>query len=199
MKRISIFSVIIGFLFCWLAAPNVLAYDNMVSPERGMTAGISLGLSDSDHSHSVGIIVRPNIGYRFSRTWETGAFFRYEDCRGLDVYNLSLYGEYDFFPFRNDNFSLFVDLQAGLGWIPLDYDAEMGAKEPNTTFVEIGFVPGVKYHIPGTKANIRLRYLFVGFNNYKGGYNNHRACIDNGDFLLDASLRRLEIGISVNF
>lgn len=64
---------------------------------------------------------------------------------------LSLYGEYDFFPFRNDNFSLFVDLQAGLGWIPLDYDAEMGAKEPNTTFVEIGFVPGVKYHIPATK------------------------------------------------
>lgn len=180
------------------AAPALSATD---TTEEGMTAGISLGLSNSSYDHHVGMVVRPNVGYRFNRTWEAGAFFRFENNGwGDKIYNLSLYGEYNFFPFVNQRFSLFVDFQAGKGWVPTYYDFAPGSsKHRHHTDVEIGFVPGIKYHIPGTQANLRLRYLFVGYNNYSGYNESSDASLGGDDWGIDAALRRLEIGISVNF
>ncbi len=190
-------AILIGCI-ALLAAPSLSASE---TSEQGMTAGISLGLSNSNRHHHVGMVVRPNVGYRFNRTWEAGAFFRFENNGwGGKIYNLSLYGEYNFFPFADKRFSMFVDFQAGKGWLPTVYDDDPTvSNHRHHTDVEIGFVPGMKFHIPGTQADLRLRYLFVGYNNYNIYTHRSHAVIGGGDWIIDAALRRLELGISVNF
>lgn len=197
----NIIDLIIGSLLMWCAAmissPALQGAEKENTNESGMTAGISLGLSDANSFHHIGMIIRPNLGYRINRHWETGVTFRFENTGlGTKTYTPMAYGQYNFHPFTCDRLSVFVDFQGGVLLIPLDYDSEPGAKEPDDCYAEIGFVPGLKYNIPGCNAALKLRYLFLGYSNCR--YVRPHG-IGHGPWALDASLRRLEIGISINF
>lgn len=193
MKRILLFAMAALF------ACNAFAQNN--SDERGFTAGIMFGLSQTHHDNfinkknHIGVIVTPRLGYRFNSSWEAGALFRYEKfSEDLNYYGIGGYGEYSFLHFNN-GLRMFVDLQAYHSFPGTDID---GGNEES--FTEVGFVPGVAYRIGNSPVDLKLRYLFVGFNHGPRYYKSEApGCLGRGDFILDAALRRLEIGVSVTF
>lgn len=186
--------------------------------DRGFTVGILFGLTynhetvypeggpgEPTHYHRIGTITTPRIGYRFNSGGEIGAMFRYERYgENQKHYGIGLYVEKSLFHF-NPGFTIFLDLQAYHSFVKLIEDPKpfKDLKKVN----EIGFVPGIRYHIPNTPVDIKLRYLFIGLNDVKDKeYDESRnyvddapGCWEKGGFMLDASLRRLEIGASVTF
>ncbi|ROT14577.1 hypothetical protein [Paramuribaculum intestinale] len=65
---------------------------------------------------------------------------------------------------------------------------------------EAGVMPCFAYRIPKSPVDIKLRYLFLGFNDSHRFYKGEApGCLGRGDWIIDASLRRLEIGASITF
>ena len=177
-------------------------------PESGVTATLLLGLSQThyganqyhDSEFKVGFMFTPRVGYRFNDRWEAGALFKYEKVAdAATYYGFGAYGEYNYLRFADNRLRLFVDLQAYYSTGGRDgYGDDLGFpgdKEPT----EVGFVPGIAYRIHGSKVDLKLRYLFIGFNNNDRWYKDMGVCVGRGDWILDAGLRRLELGVAVNF
>lgn len=172
-----------------------------VVPEKGVTATAMFGLSQCRSLHgtgkesSIGVVITPRIGYRLNPAWEAGGMFRYEKFgRNLNCYGIGAYGEYSFW--RSDvGLRAFVDMQ---GYYSIPNSGNDGGNEDS--FVEAGLTPGLAYHIANSPVDLKLRYLFVGFNNSERFYKTDApGCLGRNDWILDASLRRLEIGLSVMF
>lgn len=65
---------------------------------------------------------------------------------------------------------------------------------------EVGFTPSIAYRIGNSPVELKLRYLFIGFNHSDRDYKSEApGCLGRGDWIVDASLRRLEIGASITF
>lgn len=176
--------------------------------QSGVTATLLLGLSQThyganqyhDSEFKVGFMFTPRVGYRFNDRWEAGALFKYEKVAdAATYYGFGAYGEYNYLRFADNRLRLFVDLQAYYSTGGRDgYGDDLGLpgdKQPT----EVGFVPGIAYRIPGSKVDLKLRYLFIGFNNNDRWYKEMGGCVGRGDWILDAGLRRLELGVAVNF
>lgn len=178
--------------------------------ERGVTASVLLGFTHDHfrdgHKWALGVEVTPRVGYRFNDKLEAGVLFKYENvAEAANYYGLGAYGQYSFARFLDSRLRLFVDLQAYYSWGGRDgYDGYIdnngypGANDDKQP-TEVGFVPGVAYRIPGSKVDIMLRYLFIGFNNNDRWYKELGGCVGRGDWILDAGLRRLEIGVAYTF
>lgn len=174
----------------------------------GVTATLLLGLSQThyganqyhDSEFKVGFMFTPRVGYRFNDRWEAGALFKYEKVAdAATYYGFGAYGEYNYLRFVDNRLRLFVDLQAYYSAGGRDgYGDDLGAPEDKQP-TEVGFVPGIAYRIPGSKVDLKLRYLFIGFNNNDRWYKEMGGCVGRGDWILDAGLRRLELGVAVNF
>lgn len=194
MKRIvSIITVIVGL---WLMPVNSQAgiFDN---PDKGMTAEMGLGISrvseytvgvPYEELHKTGVIYIPRLSYRFNSNWSAGIIFRY-DSNNFDSYkSYGAFAELSFLKIRSCWLRVFTDLH----YLYNHSDIR--------NFTEIGLVPGIALNIPGSPIDIKLRYLFIGFND---GYYRHKdvgGCLGRrGDWILDAGLRRLELGVAVNF
>lgn len=170
--------------------------------EQGITTGIYTGLNRwerADHN-KVGFSVTPQIGYRFNSKWEAGAMFKFDHYSDLvNYYGIGAYGRYNCVLTPNGAFRLFVDGQAyySIGDYEKYYGGDLTDNSVNP--VEIGLTPGIAYRIHGSKVDLKLRYLFIGFNNNDRWYKEMGGCVGRGDWILDAGLRRLELGVAVNF
>jgi len=197
----------------WVAVMAVLmlplsVYADDGGKESGVTATLLLGLSQThyganqyhDSEFKVGFMFTPCVGYRFNDRWEAGALFKYEKVAdAATYYGFGAYGEYNYLRFVDNRLRLFVDLQAYYSAGGRDgYGDDLGAPEDKQP-TEVGFVPGIAYRIPGSKVDLKLRYLFIGFNNNDRWYKEMGGCVGRGDWILDAGLRRLEFGVAVNF
>lgn len=208
MKKVFAITLILSLFLCNQVSAQ------QTEEERGFTLTAMFGLSNSEYLHGTtsglekdtytGPVITPRIGYRFNKKWEAGVLFRYEKSGKHDnYYGIGGYGELNYLRFNN-GIKLFVDMHAiysihscGYDYYPNSPGIYSGNDDDMT---EIGFVPGVAYKIPQTPVDLKLRYLFIGFNNSEKDYKSDvKGCLGRGDFILDGALRRLEIGLSVTF
>lgn len=208
MKKIFAITLGLSLFLCNQISAQIL------EKERGISISAMFGLTQRHYLHGTsfgiekdkytGPIINPRVGYRFNKKWEAGLLFRYEKFGEYsNYYGIGGFGEYNYLRFNN-GIKLFVDMQAiysiQSGGYGADNDNPDCYSNINDNITEIGFVPGVAYNIPQTPVDIKLRYLFVGFNHSSKDYKaDTKGCLGRGDFILDGALRRLEIGLSVTF
>lgn len=200
MKKLPAFVILM--LGLWVLTPSGASAEK---PERGITVemGFSLNRMERYHqlgggpfsiSHDIAPMYIPRIGYRFNSLWSVGVM--YINCTtdnyraDVDRYNsFGAFVERNFFSFASRRLSFFADLQ---------YLYTHTLQGENSS--ECGLVPGLTFHIPGSPVDIKLRYLFVGFNDcysfYKRGWG---GCLGRGNFILDAGLQHLHIGAALTF
>ena len=201
MKKIVITLVIAICTICQIKAVDF-------SDDRGITASALFGCYHSHVKITYGVlsefneyypVITPRIGYRFNSSWEAGIFYRYEGSMG--DYNehphysgIGAYGEWSFFRFLR-GFRLIAEAHVLYNFFVGDSDFN-----GSSNMTEVGMIPCIAYRIPHTPVDIKLRYLFLGFNNSHRYYKAHApGCRGRGDWIIDASLRRLEIGASITF
>lgn len=195
MKRLQFFLVALLSIGC-------VTTGKAQSDDSGLTVGLSFGIGQerafygTHHETNSGVIVTPRIGYRFNEKWEAGAFFKYQKFgKYQNYYGIGGYGEYDALKIV-DNLSLFIDMKASYSFLNSSADGVLG----ESGIAEIGFVPGLKYRIPGSPVDVKFRYLFVGFNHSGRDYKAESpGCLGRGDWIIDAGLRRFELGVALNF
>lgn len=199
MKKFTTFVILM--LGLWVFTPSGATAEN---PERGITVEMGFSLDrmfgyynlegPTKTFHRVSPTYIPRVGYRFSPQWAIGVM--YINCTTdnyrADVNRYNSFGafvERNFFSFASRRLSFFADLQ---------YLYKHTLQGEN--YSECGLVPGLAFHIPGAPVDIKLRYLFVGFNDcYAFLKRNWGGCLGRGNFILDAGLQHLQIGASVIF
>ena len=201
-KLVVIFISMLG-----LCSP-ALAID--FSDDRGITVSALFGVSHSHRSfnhHSdnhYGLVASPRIGYKFNTDWEAGVLFRYEKFTDYNEYaGVGIYGEWSFMRFAS-GLRLIAEAHATFnaydsnGYLINGYDNTYPYK--HTDMTEVGFTPCIAYRIANSPVDLKLRYLFIGFNHSERSYKAEvPGCLGRGDWIIDASLRRLEIGASITF
>lgn len=194
----------------WVAVMAIIllplsAYADDEGEERGITIGASFGIFRNYSSDLTEPIITPRIGYRFNNKWEAGAIVKYHKVRAYSsLWAFGGYGQWTVLGVPRYGFRLFVDLSAYYGSISGDYDDDNIPSDSNTLdqkLFEAGFTPGVAYRIPNTPIDLTLRYLFIGINTADDFFfeKGSHGCLGKGDWILDAGLRRLELGVAVNF
>lgn len=197
MKKISL-SIIIAIL----SSLNIMGEN--ISHDVGIVAGIGYRIGERYINYV------PRLGYRFSNKFEMGFVIKYspKEKEKRDLFNS--YGAYaKHSVFRHNDFNLFIELNTVKYHKKYRYSSSSDRHlYEKCTFEEIGFTPGISYTIPNTHLDLNLRYLFIGYNNsdeYKRDYGvyklfrKHSACLGGGSYILDAGLRRFEIGVSYKF
>lgn len=178
--------------------------------ERGVVVDLSFGIFHSDqkytnynqsitHDHYCGLIVAPRIGYKLNNKCTVGVMYKYQSfLEHANTMDYGMFGEYTVAGKSNQGFRVFVDMHGVYSHMKYDYD---GGSVPEKNNWEVGFTPGMAFHIPRTRVDLLLRYLFVGFNSNKFYFVRKcaKGCLGGGDWILDAGLHRLQIGASVTF
>ena len=190
-------------IFC-MAIP---AMQMQASEEKGLTVGLGLGLSYANHDmynteDHVGMIAVPKVGYRLNPRWEVGGMVKYENASTtFDSYiGIGPYSEYTFATTAEGNLRFFARAQAVLSIDASEnYNADIDSPDSKGCPFDIGLTPGVAYRIPGSPVDLKLTYLFIGFNNNDRWYKELGGCLGRGNWIIDAGVRRLEIGATVQF
>lgn len=200
MKRIITLTVIVVCTLCQIKAIDF-------GDDRGITASAFFGCShyhkkityggywESDDYHPV---ITPRIGYRFNSAWEAGLLYRYEGQNDENEHysGIGVYGEWSFLRFPR-GFRLIAEAHILYNFFEGDKD---NGWHGSSNMTEAGVTPCFAYRIPKSPVDIKLRYLFLGFNDSHRFYKGEApGCLGRGDWIIDASLRRLEIGASITF
>lgn len=139
-----------------------------------------------------GCLLTPRIGFSFNDNYALGALFRYDTNHVSKHYGFGAYIDRTVKHFDNINLRIFVEAQWSYNHNDHDYIADY------RNFTEIGLVPGVAFRIPSTPVDLKLRYLFLGYNDDLPVFK-QSACLGRGEIILDAGLRRLEIAAAITF
>lgn len=180
--------------------------------EKGIMVSASFGVFHSpENSHYYdysGLIVAPRIGYRINNNWEVGTLYKYKKImRDVNIMDYGIFGQYTILGRHEKGFRLFTDLQVAYSKLHDHYVHDESPfdgpfpPDPRSYNWEVGFTPGVAFRIPGIPVDILLRYLFIGFNNAEHDFVRYYShCrLGGGDWIIDAGLHRLELGVSVTF
>ncbi len=196
---------IITFVLAALFAVQGYAADR--NKEKGLTVGVGFGLSYANHDmysteDHVGMIAVPKVGYRLNPRWEVGGMVKYENASTtFDSYiGIGPYSEYTFATAADGNLRFFARAQAVFSIDTSEnYNADIDSPDSKGCPFDIGLTPGVAYRIPGSPVDLKLTYLFIGFNNNDRWYKELGGCLGRGNWIIDAGVRRLEIGATVQF
>lgn len=178
--------------------------------EKGIMVSASFGVFHSHYYRDLtytGLIVAPRIGYRINNNWAVGALYKYKKIlSGANIMDYGIFGQYTILGRPEKGFRLFTDLQVAYSKEHDSYDSDSIIDGPPLPYHrsdnwEVGFTPGVAFRIPGIPVDILLRYLFIGFNNAEHDFVRYYShCrLGGGDWIIDAGLHRLELGVSVTF
>lgn len=137
-----------------------------------------------------GVLLTPRIGLRIDDKREFGIMYRYESTQKNETHSYGAYYERTYLRFQKVNLRLLVDWQYSYNH-PVNHDSH--------NFTEIGATPGIAYHFEGTGLDIRLCYLFLGFNDSMRERKEFGGCLGRGNWIIDAGIRRLSIGMSYTF
>ncbi|MBD5308781.1 MAG: hypothetical protein HDS15_05830 [Bacteroides sp.] len=187
-----------------LLSASLPGFSRIVDDEKGFALGVGFGHWHESstfptpvgryHWHMNHFLWSTRVGYRITPDYEAGAFIR-QDYHDGDL-NLSWLGVYGEFGFKHKGpFRIFLD-----GDIGCIFASDMGTDidfVPKDYYWEIGVRPGVAYKLKSLPIEFKLRYLFIGFNDYH--YDVENARLRKGDWIIDAGLRSLEIGAAVTF
>ena len=179
--------------------------------ERGIVVGAGFGYTKYMSVYTgKNLIISPRLGYRINGRSEAGVKYSLVkdlDDRNYNTHSFGGYFEYDLARYRS--FSLFVDANATF------YKKGRSLLGFKRNFKEFGVTPGISYSFAKIPLKINVRYLFIGFNDSPDLYITHwgetenpprsnwfkdaPSCLDSGNWIIDAGLRRLEIGVSFTF
>ncbi len=196
---------IITFVLAALFAVQGYAADR--NKEKGLTVGVGFGLSYANHDmysteDHVGMIAVPKVGYRLNPRWEVGGMVKYENASTTfnSYIGIGPYSEYTFATAADGNLRFFARAQAVFSIDTSEnYNADIDSPDSKGCPFDIGLTPGVAYRIPGSPVDLKLTYLFIGFNNNDRWYKELGGCLGRGNWIIDAGVRRLEIGATVQF
>lgn len=169
-------------------------------PEKGAVAEINFGLTRTSSNilirNEIGMIVDGRVGYKLDKHWIAGAMIKYENIKSpcRKFLGFGAYGHYRFNRMKRLPLTFFIESYA---LYSTDRDRPYAPGDKNK--VEVGFVPGLSYTIPKTPLDVKLRYLFIGYNNENKYLKSNGGCLGRGDWVIDAGLRRLELGLAVTF
>ncbi|MBD5308731.1 MAG: porin family protein, partial [Bacteroides sp.] len=179
-------------------------FSRIVDDEKGLTAGIGLGLGqlyDGDDSY---VMIQPKIGYRFNQRVEAGVMARVDvACFHRAFYDtitaLSYGGYINYNYLFTGPFSFFVSGRAMHIGNEISKHLFEGAHKPHSTG-EYGITPGLRYKLRSLPIELTLNYIFIGYMDYKDpwDYKDAPGCWGSR-WVLDMGLRRLEIGAAVTF
>ena len=166
------------FLMCLLSCAASAQQD----VEKGIFAEVDAGYSNLYNDKFA--VISPSVGYQFNKRFLAGMRVGFETRR---------YGYTVFTPFVRYNYlsmarcKLFAEGQANIA--QRDVDGGEGG------YGEIGLALGASLSL---SRHIKMvgRYLFVG---YSGRDARKAPYMGNGDFLLDANMTRLRLGLQVIF
>ena len=139
-------------------------------------------------------IITPTIGYQFNDKWSAGlkVGFSTSDDFVFDWNSYTPFVRYNFCSLGKVN--LFTEGKVSLTAYS---EGSLGGGDPN--FVEAGFSLGISYPF-NEHLKLVCQYLHIGYSNE---YNNDRAKhgmnLHSGDWVLDANIKRLSIGLSWTF
>lgn len=128
--------------------------------------------------------ISPGIGYQFNKRWAAGFRMTFETRR----YDFKIYTPFVRFNYLSrPRWTLFAEAQGNIGSRDVD-----GAQ---CRYYEAGIGLGGTFSIT---PHLKLvgRYLFVG---YSSRHERERAYAGDHDFLLDANVARLQIGLQYLF
>lgn len=138
-------------------------------------------------------IVTPAIGYQFNDKWSAGLKVGFSTSDDF-VYNWNSYtvfARYNFYSLGKA--CLFTEGKVSGYALP----SIVGGK--NKDFAEAGFSIGISY--PFNKhLKLVCQYLHIGYSNeYNRDNAKHGLNLHSGDWVLDANIKRLSIGLSWTF
>jgi len=147
------------------------------------------GLSNDDF-----FIITPAIGYQFNAKWSAGLkigfstsnewWYNWNSYTAFARYNFCTLGKARLF--TEGKISNYVILES----------IDDGCK---TTFLEAGFSMGVSYPL-NEHLKIVCQYLHIGYSNeYNSNIGKHGLNLHSGDWVLDANIKRLSIGLNWTF
>ena len=194
---------------CSLILSIISARAELPQDEKGIMVSASFGVfhsySDGNPTYT-GLIVAPRIGYRINNNWAVGALYKYKKIlSGANIMDYGIFGQYTILGRPEKGFRLFTDLHVAYSKEHDSYDSDSidgpPLLDPRPDNCEVGFTPGVAFRIPVIPVDILLRYLFIGFNNAEHNFVRYYShCrLGGGDWIIDAGLHRLELGVSVTF
>lgn len=146
-------------------------------------------------------------GYNFSSKFGGGLSFKSYSpfSKNTEVYGIGCYGQYT--PWRKGGFYVFCDLK--FNWVyhreadsGLDFAWPYGPESlGRMNNVEIGFNPGIGYKIPGNGFGVRLRYLFIGYDNERDFFRDEYHCRKSicKDWIVDLGYNSMELSVYYEF
>ena len=150
----------------------------------------------------IGMIIDGRLGYQFNDHIISGVMMKHENIKHLygdgtrKYLGFGVYGIYRFNKVRRFPLRFFIEAHALFAKNKIHWQFSYPRDDGMT---EIGLVPGVSYSIPKTPLEVKLRYLFIGYNNENKYLKSMGGCLGRGDWIIDAGLRRLELGLAFTF
>ena len=179
--------------------------------QKGWNVGLGASISKND-LQEVMFELTPRAGYRINPRWELGGYLQIIPHNYLSEYGhfgIGVFGEYTLL--SKWRLRLFIDgkASANIGWGELIPSAELPYPTPTanyetphrlrSTYYEVGFIPGLAYRFPGSRMELKLRYMYAGFVDSGDWYKMAPGCHGSKSFIFDTGLRRFEFGLAYNF
>jgi hypothetical protein len=185
MKKM--FFLIAAWLFCMPLVSRAQADDG-----KGMFVELNIGHAHTYYHDDDGVytILSPRLGYQFNDRWSAGIKYIGEINNDLQYHTGGIYAQYNFW--QKNRFKTFVEGAFTLGVAEEGLD---GGNDDGTD-LEAGFSFGASYTL-SNHFNLLLRYLYVGFSHSVRVH--QKACWGDHNFILDANLSRLQIGVQYIF
>lgn len=166
------------FMMCALSC----AANAQQDVEKGFFAEVDAGYSNLYNEKFA--VISPSVGYQFNKRFLAGMRVGFETRRyGYTVY--TPFVRYNYLPMARCK--LFAEAQANI--------AQREVEGGQASYSEIGLALGASLSL---SRHIKMvgRYLFIGYSERDA---RKAPYMGNGDFLLDANVTRLQLGLQVIF
>ena len=189
-----------------LLTAGLQGFGRIVDDEKGLTAGVGLGLGQLYRNHDTYVMIQPKVGYRFNQRVEAGVMGRVDVAcfhRWFDETETAFsYGGYINYSYLIKGPLSFV-VSGRAMHIENKYGERLMMMTPRideASTNEFGITPGVRYKLRCVPVELTLNYIFLGYMDYKKpwDYKDAPGCWGSR-WVLDMGLRRLEIGAAVTF
>lgn len=168
---------------CLLACLLPFVAHAQQNAQKGFFAELTAAYSNIGY-HNNFAVISPSVGYQFNDRWLAGMRVGFE-TRDYAYVICTPFVRFNYL--SKPKWALFTEAQANIA--NRDIDGSQSG------YSEIGLSLGASYTL---SRHVKLvgRYLFIGYSEREERKN---AYAGNGDFLLDANVGRLQLGVQVLF
>lgn len=177
--------ILFSIFFCMLSFITIEAQQK----EKGFFIEMNAGYGQNKgiHKDKGYAILAPSAGYKFNGRWLTGVKLQFET--GTTGYKtMMVYAQYHFL--KMSRFGLFGEVQVA-------YSSSDGVDGGLNGHADAGFTLGASYALSKC-FSLLMRYPYIGYSGDHYG-RDQGASLYGGDFVIDANLRRLQVGLQFTF